>query len=60
MRVIAFFFPNFGLKQLWTERSRQKVINVAVVFKTATFITYFRSIYVTLALSNISYCRESN
>ena len=38
------FLPNFGLKQLWTERSHQRVMRIAVVFKPPILMTYFQKI----------------
>ena len=38
----SFFAPNFGLKQLWFERSHQRVMRIAVVFKPPTLMTYFQ------------------
>ena len=38
----SLFLPNFGLKQLWTERSHQRVMRIAVVFKPPILMTYFQ------------------
>ncbi|MBE9046602.1 helix-turn-helix transcriptional regulator [Pleurocapsales cyanobacterium LEGE 10410] len=36
------FSPNFGLKQLWIERSRHREMRAAIVFKPPILMTYFQ------------------
>ena len=50
----SFFLPNFGLKQLWTERSHQRVMRIAVIFKPPILMTYFQKFM--SHLSSPTYC----